>query len=608
MTAIGWKRSGAVVGRPGKAARRKRALTGAVEALEPRVVMATFMVTSAADTGPGTLRDAITQANRVLREAHVISIAPEVSGPIVLNSALPTLVGEVELSGPEGTQVAIVRSNAPDTPEFRLLTVGKSAKVTVNRLAFSGGQAQFGGGILNDGQLLLMDSDVSGNVAGAKGGGIYNTGAITIGASSIRDNVAEGVRSIGFGPAGIGRGGAIFNSNSLTLSSSSVTGNSTNREGGAIWNSGWTSINTSLFAGNSAEAFVAAPGRVPIGRGGAVYNTSVLHVNGSTLTDNLANQQGGAVYSNVTRPRIEPSSITSSIVADNVVDDVFVRFGPFEFRGPNLVGKVSGRTTGTISMPGVDPMLAPLGLYGGSLLARPPLPGSPAIGAGLFNPAFQTDMRGAARSDGATDLGALQALPFSLLVESGSGQEAMAGEPFAAPIVVRLVAEGGGGAIEGGQVVFTAPAEGASAVLVGNPARVNAEGIAEIRAIANGIPGTFEVVVESAGAEEPVTVTLTNVDPGPGLGDPAPTSSAELPIVTTARQAVEDLRTALPRPSQVAPTVRARAAALARELQQSLSSAVEPARSLHPSVARVLDQLRDRNGSSSSPGTPISTT
>jgi predicted outer membrane repeat protein len=419
-------------------------MAGAVEALEPRVVMATFLVTSAADTGPGTLRDAIEQANRVPREAHVISIAPEVSGPIVLNGALPTLIGEVELAGPEGSRVPVVRSSVPETPEFRLLTVGETAKVTVENLAFSGGQAQFGGGILNDGQLNLLFSEVSGNVAGAKGGGIYTTGVLWVGASSIRDNVAAGERPIGLGPAGIGRGGAIFNANSLTLSTSSVTGNSANREGGAIWNSGWTSINTSLLAENSAEAFVLAPGRVPIGRGGAVYNTSILHVNGSTLTDNLANQQGGAVYSNVTRPRIEPSSITSSIVTDNLVDDVFVRFGPFEFKGPNLVGSVSGKTTGAVSMPGVDPMLGPLGLYGGSLLVRPPLPGSPAVGAGLYSAAFQTDLRGVLRSTSATDLGAVQAIPFSLIVEAGGGQEAMPDAPFSSPLVVRLESVGEG--------------------------------------------------------------------------------------------------------------------------------------------------------------------
>ncbi len=569
--------------------------------------MATFMVTSAADTGPGTLRDAIEQANRVPREAHIINIAPEVPGPIVLNSALPSLIGEVELAGPEGSQVAIVRSSVPETPEFRLLTVGETATVTVKHLAFSGGQAQFGGGILNDGELNLLFSDVSGNVAGAKGGGIYNTGVLSIGSSSIRDNVAAGERTIGLGPAGIGRGGAIFNANSLTLSTSSVTGNSTNREGGAIWNSGWTSINTSLLAENSAEAFVLAPGRVPIGRGGAVYNTSILHINGSTLTDNLANQQGGAVYSNVTRPRIEPSSITSSIVADNVVDDVFVRFGPFEFKGPNLVGKVSGKTTGAVSMPGVDPMLGPLGLYGGSLLVRPPLPGSPAIGAGLYNAAFQTDLRGTARSAESTDLGAVESIPFSLLVESGSGQEAMPGQPFTAPLVVRLASDVGG-SLEGGQVVFRAPAEGASAVLVGNPARVNTEGVAQVQAIANGIPGTYEVIVESAGAKEPVIVTLTNGGTEPDLGERIAAVVDPEPIVAAARQAVDDLRTALPRPSRVAPAVQDRAAALGRALRQSVESSSESGRSLHPAIARVLDQIRERNGSSSRPGTPISTT
>jgi hypothetical protein len=160
-------------------------------------------------------------------------------------------------------------------------------------------------------------------------------------------------------------------------------------------------------------------------------------------------------------------------------------------------------------------------------------------------------------------------------------------------------------------VIFRAPAEGASAVLVGNPARVNAQGIAQVQAVANGIPGAYEVIVESAGAQEPVAITLTNLDPDPGpdLGDPVPTaSSAQRALGGAARRTVEDVRGAVPRPSRVAPVVQDRATALSRALRQAIDSAGESGRALHPALARVLDQIRERNGSSSTPGTPISTT
>ena len=62
--------------------------------------------------------------------------------------------------------------------------------------------------------------------------------------------------------------------------------------------------------------------------------------------------------------------------------------------------------------------------------------------------------------------------------------------------------------VNGGQVVFTAPASGASATLSGSPATI-AGGSASVTATANGSEGSYQVMASAAGAGS-VTFDLEN--------------------------------------------------------------------------------------------------
>jgi hypothetical protein len=80
--------------------------------------------------------------------------------------------------------------------------------------------------------------------------------------------------------------------------------------------------------------------------------------------------------------------------------------------GSNLVQTIYSNE-GTITGPAPltnAPNLAPLGNYGGPTQTMPPLPGSPAIGAGsLADNTFSTDQRGYSRTqNGLIDLGAVE--------------------------------------------------------------------------------------------------------------------------------------------------------------------------------------------------------
>lgn len=99
-------------------------------------------------------------------------------------------------------------------------------------------------------------------------------------------------------------------------------------------------------------------------------------------------------------------SISSTIVAQNTggigVENCAVSstidVGPYLSLGSNIE---NGTTCGLLEisdLPNSDPLLRPLGNYGGPTKTHLPLPGSPAVDHGAGCPAL--DQRGAARNDG----------------------------------------------------------------------------------------------------------------------------------------------------------------------------------------------------------------
>ena len=106
--------------------------------------------------------------------------------------------------------------------------------------------------------------------------------------------------------------------------------------------------------------------------------------------------------------------MTNTIVAGNsslLGADIY-NDGNLTYGGSNLVQSVYN-SGGTITGPAPltsSPDLAPLGNYGGPTQTMPPLPGSPAIGAGsVAANTFSTDQRGYSRTqNGLIDLGAVE--------------------------------------------------------------------------------------------------------------------------------------------------------------------------------------------------------
>ena len=129
----------------------------------------------------------------------------------------------------------------------------------------------------------------------------------------------------------------------------------------------------------------------------------IMNFGGLTLVNTVvaANQAASAGNGPEVRSILNPSSVTHT--------------------GVNFIGDPSGTdgklgTAGTDYLTG-DPLLAPLGSYGGSTPTMPPLPGSPVIEkAVLLVSTPTTDQRDAPRPNGPLpDIGAAEAFAFSTL-------------------------------------------------------------------------------------------------------------------------------------------------------------------------------------------------
>ena len=157
---------------------------GAVELQAPTVV------TNLNDSGPGSLREAITQP-KVL-SGDTITFAPNLTGTIYLTSGELFPQESITIDGPGQTVVTVARSFAAGTPTFRIFNISSFVTVTISGLAISNGNASGGGGgILNYGTLVVRDCTIQDNFT-AGGAGIANFGTITITRCSFGRNNSPG--------------------------------------------------------------------------------------------------------------------------------------------------------------------------------------------------------------------------------------------------------------------------------------------------------------------------------------------------------------------------------------------------------------------------------
>jgi hypothetical protein len=297
----------------------------------------TIMVSNTNDNGPGSLRQALLDANN----GDTIDTTG-ISGVITLTTGQLLVDKSVTING-AGADVLAVDGNATS----RIFQIGSSETVAISGVTIRNGVGNFGGAILNGDSATLTISSVSlrGNTAGF-GGGTFNSGTITIVNSTVSGNMAS-------------EGGGIYNSGAgtLTISNSTFSGNIASEIGGGVFNIGTLRVANSTISDNVA-AFLA----------GGILNFENLEIGNTILK---RGDSGENIYSN-------SEGIVTSLGYNISSDDG------------------GGILTGPGDQTGTDPMLGPLQDNGGATLTYALLPGSPAINAGDpgFTPPPSFDQRG----------------------------------------------------------------------------------------------------------------------------------------------------------------------------------------------------------------------
>jgi hypothetical protein len=404
---------------------------------------APIVVTNVNDSGSGSLRDAITQAN-VDPVADIIVFDPTFFGTprtISLLSALPAIGNPVTITGP-GADLLTVRRDPAATTSFRIfdMTTTGTFGVTLSGMTITGGVASAdGGGVrVTAGQSVVVENSVvTGNSAAGPGGGlsVSTAGRLNVLNSTISANVA-GTNTAFFRRSG---GGIASVSGSLYVEASTVSGNTAPVGGGGIYlYNGLTSaiaatIRNSTVSGNTTGT---SGGGLLVQTGGSGGLTVLIQ--NSTIAANTANgtaagQGGGGIAIAGTGPSV---SIASTVVANNTNTRAPDVVGPVT-AGFSLIRNQTGAMitdAGNNLAAGTDPLFAAAGLTnnGGPTQTIALQPTSPLIDRGS-NPAnLATDERGAgfARVAGpAADIGAFEVQSSvsvqSLMIDNGTAQRSM---------------------------------------------------------------------------------------------------------------------------------------------------------------------------------------
>lgn len=154
-------------------------------------------VTNTDDSGPGSLRQALADAN----DGDTINFA--VAGTIGLTSGELLVDKSITISGPGAKNLA-VNGNA----KSRVFHIASGETVTISGLTIINGYtAGFGGGIHNDhAALTLNDCTITGNTSlSYLGGGTYND------AEYLGDSVLEATLEIGNSSVTDNSGGGLYN-------------------------------------------------------------------------------------------------------------------------------------------------------------------------------------------------------------------------------------------------------------------------------------------------------------------------------------------------------------------------------------------------------------
>ena len=285
------------------AALRRKSLAAAIEitfalTLSNTALAANF-VTNLNDAGPGSLRQAVANANGSGSFPAIVQFQSGLTGTITLTTGEIPITQSVNVEGPGADKITVSASGTSRI--FNALYAGTALPVTISGLTLQNGYSATTGGavIVSAPQFAMNNCVIQSSVADTQGAGLYvfNNTNVTLSGDTFSNNQA---------PIGCG---FLLITSQATITGIVSENNICSTRGGGGEVIGSATITASQFLNNSGGGLYARdPGSLYLanstvsgnsntGYGGGVDANKVSGVTivGSTISDNYSAKDGGGL-------------------------------------------------------------------------------------------------------------------------------------------------------------------------------------------------------------------------------------------------------------------------------------------------------------------------
>ncbi len=240
--------------------------------LAPAAPGSIFTVVTTNNSGAGSLRDAVTQANAAAGPDEIRFSLSGCPCVITLLSELATN-GELTVTGPGVNQLTL---NGNNTNRIFSTTPGNPLRLSGLTLANGFNATQ--GGAIASGNLTLQDLTLKDSSAPV-GGGVYVNGSLVMTNTLIQNNTAS-----------TSSGGGVYVAGALSASAATFRNNTAYADGGGAYVNGNVALTGGSFENNRTTEVKT------YGGGGGLIALSVSSMSATQFTNNTTPAWGGGAY------------------------------------------------------------------------------------------------------------------------------------------------------------------------------------------------------------------------------------------------------------------------------------------------------------------------